>query len=84
MSNTLKNAFDQIHADEELKDRTKEYLFRKTNGYMKVKKIRVPLLDSGGRVFRIPDTGRSLAVFHPCSGNQHRYQSISGIGYQPV
>ena len=38
MSNTLKNAFDQIHADEELKDRTKEYLFRKTNGYMKVKK----------------------------------------------
>ena len=38
MSNTLKNAFDQIHADEELKDRTKEYLFRKTNGYTKVKK----------------------------------------------
>lgn len=38
MNNTLKDAFDQIHAEEELKTRTKEYLLRKTNGYTGVKK----------------------------------------------
>lgn len=38
MNSTLKDAFDQIHADEELKNRTKEYLLQKTNGYTKVKK----------------------------------------------
>lgn len=38
MNNTLKDTFDQIHAEDELKNRTREYLFRKTNGYTGVKK----------------------------------------------
>lgn len=35
----MKEAFDQIHADEELKERTKQFLAEKTDGYRK-KKVR--------------------------------------------
>ena len=35
MNNQLKEAFGEVRAEEELKDRTREFLFQKTNGYMK-------------------------------------------------
>lgn len=40
MNDTLKQVFDEIHAEEELKERTKEYIFQKTNGYTGRKKTR--------------------------------------------
>lgn len=38
MNDRLKSALDQVQAEEELKQKTKEYVFRKTNGYKRAKK----------------------------------------------
>lgn len=35
MNNRLKETFDSIHAEEDLKNRTKDYVFQKTQGYKK-------------------------------------------------
>lgn len=38
MNDRLKSALDRVQAEEELKQKTKEYVFRKTNGYKRAKK----------------------------------------------
>lgn len=40
MNDRLKEAFDQVHAEEELKNKTKEFLIQQTNGYIKDSKQR--------------------------------------------
>lgn len=44
MYEKLKEAFDQIQAEEELKSRTKEYIFHKTNGYTQKKAVNYRVL----------------------------------------
>ena len=44
MHEKLKEAFDQIQAEEELKSRTKEYIFHKTNGYTQKKAVNYRVL----------------------------------------
>jgi hypothetical protein len=39
MNKKLKEAFAQVHAEKKLKDSTKEFLLRKTNGYTKTKTV---------------------------------------------
>ena len=37
MYDRMKDAFDGVHAEEALKEKTREYLYKKTNGYSKKK-----------------------------------------------
>lgn len=73
MHERLKEAFDQVRADEELKDRTKEYLFRKTKGYARKKAVNYRVLLSaaacmmlflfgGHRLYFTPTTEISIDI----------------------
>lgn len=44
MHEKLKEAFDQIQVEDELKSRTKEYIFHKTNGYTQKKTVNYRIL----------------------------------------
>ncbi len=46
MDKRIKEAFEQVRSESELKDRTKEYIFRKTKGYRQTKTVHYKLLAS--------------------------------------
>ena len=68
----IKEAFDQVHVENTLKDKTKDFIFQKTKGYKQTRFI-------GSCMYSLSICWGTMAIFYPYCGNQYRYQSINRI-----
>ena len=80
MSNRLRDALNQVQAGEELKEKTKEYLYRENKRLYPGAAGRLPSVDSGGCVCGGIADRRQLAVFYAYGSDQHGCQSLHGAG----
>ena len=76
MDDKLREAFDQIKAENELKQKTKDFIMEKTRGYTRVKLVNYRRFASAFVCIALLLMGGALAVFYAYRGNQHRYQSV--------
>ena len=64
MNKRIKEAFKQVRAESELKDRTKEYISQKTKGYRRTKTMTLQTPCLCFCMHSVAVSRRLLAVFH--------------------
>ena len=68
MNESLKQALDQVHAEKELKDKTRAFLYEKTRGYQKAPSVPYrPILSAAACVLILLCLGLWKVYFTPVS-----------------